>query len=87
MLVLTRKVHEALVFGDGDIRIVVLSVQGDQVKLGIDAPRDVAVLREEILQAQAQNEAAAFIVSPADLTKLAEDSTSPPSPDLSPKSR
>lgn len=49
MLILTRKVNEALMVGD-DITITVLGVKGNQVRLGVSAPRDVAVHREEIYQ-------------------------------------
>jgi len=47
MLILTRRVQEALVIND-NVTITVLSVKGNQVRLGIDAPRDVEVHREEI---------------------------------------
>jgi carbon storage regulator len=47
MLILTRKVNESLIVGD-DITITVLGVKGNQVRLGVTAPRDVAVHREEI---------------------------------------
>lgn len=47
MLILTRKTGEALMIGD-DVSITVLGVKGNQVRLGIDAPKDVAVHREEI---------------------------------------
>lgn len=47
MLILTRKVGETIVIGD-DIRVSVLSVQGNQVRIGVDAPRDIVVHREEI---------------------------------------
>lgn len=47
MLILTRKVGENLLIGD-DISITVLSVRGNQVKIGVDAPKDVSVHREEI---------------------------------------
>ena len=47
MLVLTRKTRESLVIGD-DIEITVLSVTGDKVRLGIQAPRAVPVYRKEI---------------------------------------
>jgi len=48
MLVLTRRVNERIVIGD-DVTVTVLEVRGDQVRLGIDAPRDVKVFREEVL--------------------------------------
>jgi carbon storage regulator len=47
MLVLTRKVHQSIMIGD-EIEIVVLEVRGEQVRLGIRAPKDVAVHRQEI---------------------------------------
>ncbi len=47
MLVLTRKVNQSIVIGDG-IEVVVLEVRGEQVRIGIKAPRDVAVHRKEI---------------------------------------
>ena len=47
MLILTRRVQEALIVGD-DVTITVLSVKGNQVRLGINAPRDVEVHREEV---------------------------------------
>ena len=49
MLALTRKKGESIIIGD-DIEITVLSVQGDQVKLGIRAPRSVPVHRREIYE-------------------------------------
>ncbi len=47
MLILTRRVGESLMVGD-DITITVLGVKGNQVRIGVNAPRDVAVHREEI---------------------------------------
>ena len=49
MLILTRKVGESLLIGD-DVSITVLSVRGNQVKIGVNAPKDVSVHREEIYQ-------------------------------------
>ena len=47
MLVLTRRIKETLIISD-DIKITVLGIKGNQVRLGIDAPKDVSVHREEI---------------------------------------
>ena len=47
MLILTRRVGEALMVGD-DTKIVVLGVKGSQIRLGINAPKDIVVHREEI---------------------------------------
>lgn len=49
MLVLNRKKGETIVIGD-TIRLTVIDVQGDQIKIGIDAPRNVSIYREEIYQ-------------------------------------
>ncbi|WP_315568396.1 carbon storage regulator CsrA [Haemophilus parahaemolyticus] len=49
MLILTRKTGESLLVGD-DVEITVLSVRGSQVKLGVNAPKDIAVHRQEIYQ-------------------------------------
>ena len=49
MLILTRKAGESLHLGD-DIKITVFSVQGKQVKLGIDVPEDMTVYRDEVYQ-------------------------------------
>ena len=49
MLILTRKIHEAVRIGD-DIEVSIIGVKGNQVRLGIKAPTDVAVHREEIYE-------------------------------------
>lgn len=59
MLVLTRKVNEAIKIGD-DIEIKVLGIDGEQIKLGISAPQRVDIHRKEVyLDIQAQNNEAA----------------------------
>lgn len=59
MLVLSRRVGEAIVVGD-DVTVTVLEVRGDIVRIGIDAPRSVAVHRAELLaQVQSSNQEAA----------------------------
>jgi len=59
MLVLTRKTNQSIHIGD-DIKIKVIQIDGDQVKLGIDAPENVEIHRSEIYVAiqEANNEAA-----------------------------
>lgn len=47
MLVLTRKTNQSIMIGD-DIEVSILSVAGDKVRIGIDAPRDIAVFRKEV---------------------------------------
>ncbi len=49
MLVLTRKTNQSIMIGD-DIEITVLSVSGDKVRIGIDAPRDISVFRQEVYE-------------------------------------
>ena len=56
MLILTRRIGETVMIGD-DIAITVLRVKGNQVRLGVDAPKHVSVQREEIYQ-RMQGEAA-----------------------------
>jgi len=60
MLVLTRKKDQSIMIGD-DIEIKIVAVDGDQIKIGIDAPRHIDVHREEVYDAirQANNQAVA----------------------------
>ena len=56
MLILTRRAGETLVIGE-DVRVKVLEVKGQQVRIGVTAPREVAVHREEIYDRIRQGEA------------------------------
>ena len=47
MLILTRRIDESLVIGD-DVTITILGIKGNQVRIGVAAPKDVAVHREEL---------------------------------------
>src|ERR1700722_3091685 len=69
MLVLTRTRDETIMIGD-DIEVTVVDIRGDKVRLGINAPKRIAVHRKEIYdQIRAENKAASA-VKPADLKDL-----------------
>jgi len=64
MLVLSRKVNQSIMVGD-NVRVVVVAVDRDQVKLGIEAPREIAVHRSEIYEEiQRSNRSAAAGATP-----------------------
>jgi len=67
MLVLARKVDESIVIGD-DIVVKVVSVEGSIVKLGIEAPKDVSIFRDELLQEVKETNKAS--ISNVDKTEL-----------------
>ena len=68
MLVLARRLNESIMIGD-DIEIIVIDIKGDQVKLGVKAPRKVTVHRKEIYQ-EIKQENIAAISSDFDPTTL-----------------
>lgn len=76
MLVLTRRKNQSIVIGDG-ITITVLDVKGDNIRLGITAPRDVQVFREELLTALSEANASSVL---SDSPAPAPGSTLPAGP-------
>lgn len=69
MLVLTRKVNQSIVIGD-DIEVVVLEVRGEQVRIGVRAPRAIAVHRKEVYEQIRQENMDAASASTDDLVRL-----------------
>lgn len=69
MLILTRKIDEAIRLGE-DIRIVLVQIKGGQVRLGIECPPHVRVLREELYEAVRQENLNAVSSDPAHLPIL-----------------
>ena len=69
MLVITRKTGEGLVI-DNNIRIVVTEVSKDRVKIGIDAPKEIRVVREELFDTEKQNVAASSAIPKEVMEKL-----------------
>lgn len=68
MLILTRRVGETLMVGD-DVTVTVLGVKGNQVRIGVNAPKDVAVHREEIYdRIRKENEGGEASKAPTDNT-------------------
>ena len=65
MLILTRRVGETLKIGD-NVNVTVLGVKGNQVRIGVDAPRDVAVHREEIYDRIQREQESGNVASGAD---------------------
>jgi carbon storage regulator len=59
MLILSRKINEKIMIGD-DISVSIIEIRGDQVRIGVDAPKTVKVFRQEVFDAiKAENKAAA----------------------------
>ncbi len=69
MLILTRKLEQGIVI-DGQVVVRLLAIEGERVKIGVEAPRAIAVLREELLREVAdQNHAAAAARDHADYAR------------------
>jgi carbon storage regulator len=70
MLILSRKIDQKICIGN-DISITIIDVKGDQVKIGVEAPGNVKVYRQEVFQAiQNENRAAASQISVERLNKI-----------------
>jgi carbon storage regulator len=67
MLVLSRKENESIVI-DGRIKITVVKIGGDKIRLGIEAPQDVPILRSELIEAAANS----VVIGPFVLSKTSE---------------
>jgi carbon storage regulator len=82
MLVLSRRVGDSVIIGD-DVVVTVLEIRGDVVRIGVDAPREVAVRRQELLAELADSNRAAASPSSAavsDLSNLVSKRNKPGSP-------
>ena len=62
MLILSRRVGEKLIIGE-NVTVTILGVKGKQIRIGIDAPRDIAVNREEIYQRILKEQKALRVIS------------------------
>jgi carbon storage regulator len=83
MLILTRKKDEAIRLGE-DIRIVLVQIKGGQVRLGIECPSHMRVLREELYEAVRKENMNAVSVAPKDLSLLPRHKKSSPDSPTSP---
>lgn len=76
MLVIARKTGQTLLIGD-DIEVTVSAIRGDQVRLAINAPREVAVLRKEVVEQVAQGNIAGLDIDPTTLPPLESPAAAP----------
>jgi len=69
MLILTRKLNESIMIGD-QVEITVVDIKGDQVKIGIKAPNQIKIFRQEVYRAIQQENIEAVKAKPASLPRL-----------------
>lgn len=69
MLILSRKINEKIKIGD-DITLTIIEVRGDQVKIGVEAPKHVKVFRQEVFEAIQDENRAAAVSTKDDLSVL-----------------
>jgi carbon storage regulator len=80
MLVLTRKQNEGVLIG-GDIVITVINIEGDKVRLGIEAPKNIRVIREELLKEIGQENKMAALSAYQPIKKKKSDAAEAPQDD------
>ncbi len=79
MLVLTRKIGESIQIND-DVKVTVIDIQGKNIRLGIEAPQDTKIYREEVfLKIKEENRSAADATAfdPAKISQLVKDNLKP----------
>jgi carbon storage regulator len=69
MLIISRKKNESIII-QSNIEVAVLDVQGDKVRIGINAPDDIKIMRKELLETKVLNQDAARLPDKTDLRKL-----------------
>ena len=69
MLVLTRKINESIIIAD-NIKIEILEIKGEKVKIGIEAPKELHILRDELYQEVTEQNKQAAVVDEENLSKL-----------------
>ncbi len=85
MLVLSRQRDETIMIGD-DIEVTVVDIRGDKVRLGITAPKEVAVHRKEVYEAIKRENRAAAQVKPEDITGIGKVAPKPSTDQTKPQS-